>query len=74
MLIFTNHLWSIDDSCVVTKLQRADDGGGEGEQEITCDLLVLEGERRGMKGGRGEGRRRGMTKILNMKFDIIMGF
>lgn len=41
-----NLLWSIDDSCVVTKLQRADNSGGQREQEITCYLLFLEGERR----------------------------
>lgn len=39
--LITNLLWSVDDSRVVTKLQRADDGGGQREQEITCHLLFL---------------------------------
>lgn len=45
--LITNLLWSIDDSCVVTKLQRADDSGGQGEEEITCYLLFLQWDKKG---------------------------
>lgn len=39
-------LRSVDDSRVVTELQRADDGGAQREQEVTCHLLLLLLERR----------------------------
>lgn len=37
----TDLLRSVDDSRVVTELQRADDGGAQREQEVTCHLLFL---------------------------------
>lgn len=47
----TDLLRSVDDSRVVTELQRADDGGAQREQEVTCHLLFLlrEGRRRRME-------------------------
>lgn len=39
--MMTNLLRSVDDSRVVTELQRADDGGAQREQEVTCHLLFL---------------------------------
>lgn len=42
----TDLLRSVDDSRVVTELQRADDGGAQREQEVTCHLLFLLLERR----------------------------
>lgn len=54
--ILTDLLGSIDDSGVVAKLQRADDGGAQREQQVAGDLLLLQGERvertRGRKGNR----------------------
>lgn len=38
-----NLLWSVDDSCVVAKLQRSDDSSGQREQQVACYLLVLLG-------------------------------
>lgn len=37
----TDLLRSVDDSRVVAELQRADDGGAQREQEVTCHLLFL---------------------------------
>lgn len=37
----TDLLGSIDDSGVVAKLQRADDGGAQGEEQVAGDLLLL---------------------------------
>lgn len=34
-------LRSVDDSCVVAKLQRSDDSSGQREQQVACHLLVL---------------------------------
>lgn len=39
--LMTDLLRSVDDSRVVTELQRADDGGAQREQEVTCHLLFL---------------------------------
>lgn len=39
--MMTDLLRSVDDSRVVTELQRADDGGAQREQEVTCHLLFL---------------------------------
>lgn len=44
-----NLLWSVDDSCVVAKLQRSNDSSGQGEQQVACYLLVL------LRGGVGVG-------------------
>lgn len=44
--LMTDLLRSVDDSRVVTELQRADDGGAQREQEVTCHLLFLLLERR----------------------------
>lgn len=36
-----NLLRGVDDSCVVAKLQRSDDGGGQREQQVAGYLLAL---------------------------------
>lgn len=46
-IIYTNLFRSVDDSSVVTELQRADDGGAQREQEITSNLLLLKGQSHG---------------------------
>lgn len=50
--ILTDLLGSIDDSGVVAKLQRADDGCAQREQQVAGDLLLLQGESVGRTRGR----------------------
>lgn len=62
--LITNLLGSVDDSCVVAKLQRADYSGGQREQEVTCYLLFLQRGRGGRRRGEEEeGRKQTADEI-----------